>query len=461
MPVMVILANYADSEASYGLLGPQMAATIIQGNTDYECIVVAVGHEYDRLQLKKTVTQLCGSDKPVVGFSNLGGRADLWSLSKQLKEDGAVTIIGGPQANVDYVGEVDWEKHPQRFHGVSDSFTYALQGPAEQLISLINSRFNEEPDRVTGLVFNNDGRCFVNGQGSWNGNFLSKVNWKNLYRMGSSGLEQLSITTAQVVQQIGCPYAAIPVKVSIDYPTRLMDSSFLKEGSIQIELQGCSFCDVARDKGFSGNLPLDNVLAQIINLPEDTDGRKIPFELINEASLTSLCQLLSAIRQRDINVSQINLVTRADWLLTAEEQTRDALRLAKDMNVRILLSAVGFESFADSILKNLNKGYAVGTNIAAIRLMRQLKEEFPETWFYTPEDGASHGFIHPTPWDTTETRREMNALIFAYGLNQDILPNQSTPLIIHHASALGDWVRELEIKLGVTLKRTGSVIEWW
>ena len=101
------------------------------------------------------------------------------------------------------------------------------------------------------------------------------------------------------------------------------------------------------------------------------------------------------------------------------------------------------------------------SNIAAVRLMRRLKEEFTETFFYTPEDGATHGFIHPTPWDTPETRREMNAVIFAYGLNQDILPNQSTPLIIHHASALGDWARELERREGITLKRNGSIIEWW
>jgi len=90
-----------------------------------------------------------------------------------------------------------------------------------------------------------------------------------------------------------------------------------------------------------------------------------------------------------------------------EENLRIALNLAKAMKVRVLMSAVGFESFANSILKNLNKGYTVDTNLSAIKLMRQLKEEFPDNWFYTTGDGASHGFIHPTPWDSTETEREM------------------------------------------------------
>jgi len=135
--------------------------------------------------------------------------------------------------------------------------------------------------------------------------------------------------------------------------------------------------------------------------------------------------------------------------------------LAKAMKAHVLMSAVGFESFSNSILRNLNKGYTVDTNLSAIKLMRQLKEEFPDTWFHATGDGASHGFIHPTPWDSTETNREMSSVILAYGLNRDILPRLSIPLIIHHACGLADWVRELETREGLTLKRRASIIEWW
>jgi hypothetical protein len=48
---MVIIAGYIDDE-TYGLLGPQMAATIIQDHSDYECIVMAVTRQYDRESLK-------------------------------------------------------------------------------------------------------------------------------------------------------------------------------------------------------------------------------------------------------------------------------------------------------------------------------------------------------------------------------------------------------------------------
>ncbi len=458
---MVILANYADGEESYGLLGPQMAATIIQNNTDYKCVVVAIGHDFDKKVIKKNLSQITSGDRQIIGFSNLGGRPELWALAKELKAEGAITILGGPQTDVDYTGEVDWEKHPNRFPGVSDSFSLALHGPAEQLIPFLNSQGKEENDKVKGLLFTQNGKYRINKQDRWNGDFLNKVNWRNIYRLGTSGLEPLSITSAQVVQQIGCPYAARTARVSIDYPTKLKDVSSTGKGNIPLSLRGCSFCDVARDKGFSGNLPLDDVLIQISNLPEDAEGRKIPFELINEAPLPTLPRLLSAIKQQGVRISQLNLVSRADWVVADQEKIRTALKLADDMNTRILLSSIGFEAFANSILRNLNKGYLTDTNISAIELMRQLKEEFPQNWFYTTDDGASHGFIHPTPWDSTETKREMNTIISAYGLNWDILPGQSTPLIIHHACGLGDWARELEAREGITLKRTASMIEWW
>jgi hypothetical protein len=458
---MVILANYASTEEGYGLLGPQMAATIIQDNTGYECVVVAVGHDFDKELIKKNVIQLIGSERPIIGFSNLGGRPELWELAKELKAEGAITIFGGPQADVDYIGETGWEQYPHRFPGVKDSFSLALQGPAEQLIPFIIAQGKEVPEKIPGALFTQNGICRINERDRWNGEFLRKVDWGNLYRLGPSGLEQVSVTSAQVVQQIGCPYAARTVRVSIDYPTNLNGTPFNKKGQIPINLRGCSFCDVARDKGFGGKLSLDNVLAQIINLPEDAKGRKIPFELINEAPLTTLPELLSAIKQQEIEISRIDLVSRADWLIMGKEKLRAALKLAKDMKAHVLMSAVGFESFANSILRNLNKGYTVDTNLSAIKLMRQLKEEFPDNWFYATSDGASHGFIHPTPWDSTESVREMSSVILAYGLNRDILPRHSIPLIIHHASGLADWVRELETREGLTLKRRASIIEWW
>ena len=230
---------------------------------------------------------------------------------------------------------------------------------------------------------------------------------------------------------------------------------------MKVPLKGCSFCDVAVDKGFYGQLNIATVVNQISCLPETAEGRKIPFELINENPTAGLSRLLQHAKENDIRLSQINLIMRADWFLRGEKHLRSALMLAQKLGVRILLSSVGFESFDDRILRNLNKGLNVETNLRAIQLMRQLKEEFPIVWGYARSEGAIHGFIHPTPWDTETSSANTQRIFSLHSLPPDILPEHSIPLIIHHASRLGDWIREVEQKEGVQFKRYGSIIGWW
>jgi len=457
---MVIVSNYSYEQDNYSLLGPQMAATIIEDNTDYECNVLAIGRDFDKGLAKSYIAKLLDGSKPIVGFSHLAERSDLHDLARELKNEGAVTILGGPQSDVNYTGEVGWQQYEHRFHGLADAFTFAVHGPAEQLIPLLNSDDSDYLD-LNGFLYSQNSDYTINPESNWNQDYLKRVRWDNLYGIGSEGPEPTKATNVQVLHQLGCPYAAQKTQVDIDYPTNIHNKPFGKTGSITIDSCGCSFCDVARDKGMGIRLSMNAVLEQIANIPENDNGKKVPFELINENPFPVLRELLLKIRDRGIDISQINLVTRADWLVRGEGKLRDALALAQSMNVRFLMSGVGFESFADSILRNLNKGYNVDTNIAAVKLMRKFKEESPDNFLYSPPDGAIHGFIHPTPWDTSDTKREMYRNIAIYGLDSDILPSTSVPLIIHHACWLADWVREIEVKEGIKLNRDGSLIEWW
>ncbi len=152
---------------------------------------------------------------------------------------------------------------------------------------------------------------------------------------------------------------------------------------------------------------------------------------------------------------------QADVDFLGEKALREALTLAGALGVRILLGSVGFESFDDRILYTLHKGLDAETNLRAVKLMREFKDEFPREWAYARQEGAIHGFIHPTPWDTVETESNNQRMISLYGLLNDILPERSIPLIIHHASALGDWIREIEKREGIRSKREGTTIGWW
>jgi len=455
---MAIIASYFEDE-TYGLLGPQMAATVIQENTAYDCIVIAVGREDDKALLKKALADYFGTKRPVIGFSTLSGREDLFTLAGELKDAGAITILAGPQADVDFLGETGRQSHSHRFPGLSKNFSFSLYGPAEQAISLLYNLDKDEWRDNPGLLYlGEDGTMVQNSKNAWDERFLSRVEWDDIYRMEGSGLIPHKITTGQILQHIGCPHAARGKWAEIDYPASLIGKGGHK---VRLFLKGCSFCDVAVDKGFYGALSMDTVLDQISCLPEAAGGRKIPFELINENPLPGLPRLLTEIRARGISPSQINLILRADWFLKGEERLREALRLARSLGVRIMLSSVGFEAFDDTILHNLNKGLTVKTNLEAIRLMRQLKEEFPREWGYSRSDGAIHGFIHPTPWDTDKTWTNTRKIMEQYNLPVDILPDHSIPLIIHHASGLGDWIREVEKREKVRFRRYVSIIGWW
>lgn len=445
---MVILTGYVGGE-TYGLLGPQLAASIVQENTIYDCIVVTVTRDDDKNHLKKTLQDYFGNRRPVIGFSYLAGRTDLFTLARELREEGSFTILAGPQADVDFAGEKGWQDHPHYFQGLSSCFSMALHGPAEHLFPFLNHPIDQKTSSDPGLI---------NATSTWDEQFLTKVRWDNLYRLRDGALTPLPVTTGQVLQQIGCPHASQTRTIEIDYPVALRKN---EKDKLQLSLKGCSFCDVAIDKGFRGVLSLGGVLEQIQRLPEHEDGCKIPFELINENAVPGLPALLAGVRTKGIRLSQINLTLRADWFVLAEKVLREALALAGALEVRILLGSMGFESFDDRILSNLHKGLDVETNLRAVKLMRELKNEFPRQWAYARHEGSVHGFIHPTPWDTAETESNNSRIIALYGLLNDILPDRSVPLIIHHASALGDWAREIEKREDIQFKREGSTIGWW
>lgn len=106
---------------SHGILGPQMAASVI-----------ASTRGESKSDIQAALISYFGSQKPLVGFSAIGGRDDLVALARNFKHNGVITVLAGPQANVDFVGETGWDLHPQRFKGFSASFSFALHRPAEQ-----------------------------------------------------------------------------------------------------------------------------------------------------------------------------------------------------------------------------------------------------------------------------------------------------------------------------------------
>ncbi len=373
-----------------------------------------------------------------MAFSHLCGRKDLIELARELKQDEFITILGGPQAKPDYYGEPDTDSCPQRFRGLKSIIDIAFQGP------------------IDGLGTEHLGKKGVVLEHPWTGDIFLEVDWSNLYTF-SDTLKKVEVRLGQVLGAIGCPYAGKIQTVTLPPPVDLRERGL---PDLEVRSQGCIFCDVSRDKGYHGSVERNRVIAQVAGLPE-AGGRKIPFELIDEYPIRILGKLLEDAERQKIRLSQINLVCRVDDINAHASDLMEVLSLAQRHDTRIMFASVGFESFSDRLLQYFCKGITVADIVRSVETLRLLKDRFANHLLYRRDEGANHGFIRPTPWDDDETLREIDRNIFLNRFFEDVLPEHSTPLIIHHASYLGDWIRKIELASGITFSREATWIEWW
>jgi hypothetical protein len=463
---MIIFTHHTGEPHS--ILGAQVAATFFQRKLSISSIVVGIEREFSKERLFRFIDEYytgkwsptgkpassiqhsCGATsrpknhdfllpgEKVVAFSHLCGRIDIVGLARELKKEGFITILGGPQARKDYDGEPDTDSHPHRFGGLKSIVDIAFQGPVDRLRSEhlgMRGVFLEYP---------------------WTKNIFLEVDWSNIFTF-SDTLKKLEVQRGQVLNAIGCPYASKLQTVTLPPPINLREKGIPE---LEVRSEGCIFCDVSRDKGYHGSVGRDRLIAQIAGLPE-VDGRKIPFELIDEYPIRFLGKLLEETERNDIKLSQINLVCRVDDINAHASDLVEILSLVRRQDMKIMFASIGFESFCDRLLQYFCKGITVADIVKCVETLRRLKDRFGNHFLYRREEGANHGFIRPTPWDDSETLQEIDRNIFLHRFFEDILPEHSIPLIIHHASYLGDWIRQIESMTGTTFNRDGTWIEWW
>ena len=433
---MIILTHHTGE--SHGILGAQVAATFLERKLSIPSIVVGIERNFSKEQLLRFIDDYYSKKEKRVAFSHLCGRKDIIELAEELRRRGFVTILGGPQAKQDYYGEPDTDSYPHRFRGLKSIIDIAFQGPVDRLGSDhlgVRAALLEYP---------------------WTKDIFLEVDWSNLYAF-SDALKKVDVRLGQVLSAIGCPYAnkthTVILPPPVDFPERGIPE-------LEVQSKGCIFCDVSRDKGYHGSVGPENVIAQIAGLPE-FDGRKIPFELIDEYPIHSLGKLLDDAEKQEIKLSQINLVCRVDDINVHASDLGEILSLARKQGTKIMFASIGFESFSDRLLQYFCKGITVADIVKSVETLRRLKDKFENHLLYRRDEGANHGFIRPTPWDDSETLQEIDRNIFLHRFFEDVLPEHSIPLIIHHASYLGDWIRKIESTSGITFSRDGTWIEWW
>lgn len=266
----------------HGILGAQSAATFFQEELSIPSIVVGIKRNFSKENLLRFIDEYYTGKKRIVCFSHLCGRKDLIGLIHELKQEGFTTILGGPQARQDYEGEPGADIHPHRFMGLRSKVDICFHGPVDGL----------RPEHL-----NLRNQCLSH---PWTTDISLKVDWRSLYTF-SDALNNHEVQLGQVLHAIGCPYSRKMQAVRLPPPADLRERGVPE---ITIRSGGCAFCDVSRDRGFHGPVERHRVMTQIEALP-GFDGRKIPFELIDEYPLRSLGSLLEAVDDHGIKLSQI------------------------------------------------------------------------------------------------------------------------------------------------------------
>jgi hypothetical protein len=191
----------------------------------------------------------CG--EKIVAFSHLCGRKDLMGLAQELRQKGFITFLGGPQVREDYEGEPEVELYPHRFRGVKSIFDVALHGPVDGL--------RQEHLGVRCAIIENP----------WTKDIYLEVDWSNLYTFNNT-LKKLDVRLGQVLNAVGCPYASKLQAVTLPPPTSLRSMGIPE---LQVQSEGCIFCDVSRDKGYHGIIEREKVITQIAGLLRSMEGR--------------------------------------------------------------------------------------------------------------------------------------------------------------------------------------------
>lgn len=453
---MIIFTHHTGEP--HGILGAQIAATFFKRKLSIPSIVIGIERNFSKEHLLHFVDEYDeGKNHPaaeapsprhppirwlqgrkIIAFSHLCGRIDLLELIQELKQRGYTTLLAGPQAHQDYSGEPDTDLYPHRFKGLRSIVDIAFQGPVDCF----------QPEYLRG------------GSGllefPWTRDIFLEVDWSVLYTF-SDTLNKIEVQLGQVLNAIGCPYASRRQTITLPPPSDLRECEVPE---LEVHTKGCSFCDVSWDKGYHGSVQQDRLMSQIVGLPE-VDGRKIPFELIDEYPVRSLGRLFEDAQRHAVRLSQINLVCRVDDINTHASDLEEIMSLARRQDVKVMFASIGFESFSDRLLRYFCKGITVADIVKCVETLRRLKDRFGRYFLYRRDEGANHGFIRPTPWDNSETLQEIDTNIFLHRLFDDILPDRSTPLIIHHASYLADWIRQIESTKRVAFSRSGTWIEWW
>nr|MBC8438549.1 hypothetical protein [Candidatus Desulfobacula maris] len=95
---------------------------------------------------------------------------------------------------------------PGKAWNVQYCFSFAIHGPAQQIIPILSSGFDKDISKCDGVLCRDiNGRISETPSIAWDDTWFSEVDWQTLYVLKGSAFEPLTITTASLGQQANSP----------------------------------------------------------------------------------------------------------------------------------------------------------------------------------------------------------------------------------------------------------------
>jgi len=194
----------------------------------------------------------------------------------------------------------------------------------------------------------------------------------------------------------GCPFSD-PVERNAEF-------SDVDLATADITLKGCAFCFMGGDYRALPAAQTVQVHVEQIAYYQQHLPHLAEVILRDQSALRYLPQLMQAAIDKGLKPLGFLLPGRGDAILRFGPQLREAAQIAHNSGFWFTIHLIGFESFAQAQLDLYNKGVTVAEYAEALKQMRELHRQFPDS-FALHKYGAS-SFILFNPWTTLQDLRD-------------------------------------------------------
>lgn len=306
---------------------------------------------------------------------------------------------------------------------------FAVFGPGRLAIKEFMAQFFGTQDftKVTNLFYKDGQQIHYSGQ-TQNWDLVEELfpcnphlDWQYL---GPKRKSNANTELVSVVAGTGCPYSrATKSSVTYDIGQTINRLGYEITGTALEQLEkifnrhahGCSFCvfQLQEHKSHGVSSTTDILVKQAQHLSETHNTSA--FSIQTENPFPSLNAFIQEVLDRGIPLDFVSVRSRPDTLLRKKTVLINALEQARERDFHFSIEEVGFESFVEEELGLFNKGIELTTNLQALKLLREIKEEYKTN----VSVHVGHGMILFHPWTTLDSLSENLRVMAEYA---DVFP---------------------------------------